>query len=156
MTHTVTKGPYPVDSYQLHRDSLYMARPLLGHPRIAYMHALLIPKLGVQVNCFIYHAPDAYDQYDYYIDIMSFAVSKQNWISRDYYLDIIVSNDKAAWVIDTEEYLHAVEGNLLTTDEAQYALNKTHETLNGLAENYYDLFAWLNSQGVDPSCLPQS
>lgn len=147
-THTVSGGPYPVDRYEQGDGWLYLARPYVDHPHIAYMEAYLLPRLGLQVNRWGHHPGSAYAWYDFYVDVMAFEVGEDCWTTRDFYLDVAVIEGKAAQIADTDEYLEALGVGLLTTDEASYALTHTHALLNGLAEHGYRLSDWLRAQGV--------
>jgi predicted RNA-binding protein associated with RNAse of E/G family len=67
---------------------------------------------------------------------------------RDFYLDILVVEGKAAHVLDTDEYLQGIQGGFLSSDEAQFALTRTHELINALAENGYSLESYLHKHGI--------
>lgn len=143
-THTVSRGDvYPVERYERGDDWLYFARPLMNHPHIAAMEAYLIPALGLQVNRWAHHPGSEYAWYDFYIDVMAFETGETLWTSRDFYLDVIVVEGRAAHITDTDEFLAAQAEGLITPEEAAYALETAHTLLNGLAECGYSLRAWL-------------
>ena len=100
-THTVSSGPYPVDRYEQRDGWLYLARPFVGHPHIASMEAYLLPALGLQVNRWGHHPGSEYAWYDFYVDVMAFEVGETCWTSRDLYLDVVVVESRAAYVVDT-------------------------------------------------------
>ena len=143
-THTVNKGDvYPVERFEQGEGWLYFARPLVAHPHIASMEALLLPALGLAVNRWGHHPGSEYAWYDFYIDVMAFGTGETLWTSRDFYLDVIVVEGRAAYITDTDEFLAAQAEGLLTQKEAAYALETTHTLLNGLAECGYSLRAYL-------------
>lgn len=151
-TSTVKAGCFKVDVYETTSDWLYLARPLIDHPYISYLKAFAIPPLGIQINKFFHHdvdIPKDYTFYDYYIDIGDVIEKKrEQWVFRDLYLDVVVADGKAAHILDTDDYLHAVEENLIGAKEAAFALETTHKLLNGLAEHHYSLEAWLKQKGI--------
>ena len=150
-THVVSKGmSLSVDRYEKGDGWLYMARPSVGHPHIAYMEAYLLPTLGIQVNRWQHHPGSEYAWYDFYVDVMTFETGERCWTSRDLYLDVVVVEGKAAYIADTDEFLEAQTEGLLTQAEAAYALNAAHNLLNGLAKCGYSLRAWLkNTVGLE-------
>lgn len=153
-TSTVKAGCFPVDCYELCEDWLYLARPTVDHPYISYLSAFAFPKLGVQINRFSYHhgvaIPEDYTFYDYYIDVGDVVEqTDEKWVLRDLYLDVVVVEGKAAHILDTDEYLQAVSEKLITPEEAHFALETTHNLINGLAENGYDLGLWLKQKNIN-------
>lgn len=147
-THRVAQGAFAVDRYEGGDGWLYLARPFIGHPHIAYMEAYLLPMLGLQVNRWGHHPGSTYDWYDFYIDVMAFDVQDTLWTSRDFYLDIVVVEGRGAHIADTDEFLAAQAGGLLTQAEASYALTAAHTLLNGLAKHGYSLHDYLETQGL--------
>ena len=107
------------------------------------MEAYLLPALGLQVNFWQHQPGSSYAWYDFYVDVMAFETGEVCWTSRDFYLDIVVVEGKAAYIADTDEFLEAQTEGLLTPKEAAYALNVAHNLLNGLAKYSYSLRAWL-------------
>ncbi len=89
------------------------------------------------------HAPKIARWYDFYVDVMMFDVQETCWTSRDLYLDVIVTEGKAARILDTDEFLGARAEGLLTAAEARFALTTAHTLLNGLGSCGYSLRAWL-------------
>jgi uncharacterized protein len=151
MTNTVKAGCYNVDVYEPTQQWLYMARKTVNHPYIAYMKAFLVPSLGLQINRWKLHEgdiPSDYSFYDYYIDVGVIEAKPLEWVLRDFYLDILVVEGKAAHVLDTDEYLQGIQEGFLSSGEAQFALTRTHELINALAENNYNLESYLQQQGI--------
>ena len=142
-THVIERGTFAVDRYEKGDGWLYMARPLVDHPHIAAMEAYLLPALGLQVNRWEHHPGSEYAWYDFYIDVMTFDVQETLWTSRDLYLDVIITEGKAARILDTDEFLGARAKGLLTAAEAEFALTTAHTLLNGLGSCGYSLRAWL-------------
>jgi uncharacterized protein len=151
-TSTVKAGCFPVDTYEVDDDWLYIARPLVDHPYISYLRAFVLPTLGVQINRFFHHdvvVPYDYTFFDYYIDVGDVVEQTgEKWMLRDLYLDVVVVNDKAAHILDTDEYLEAMAERLINPEDAAFALETTHTLINGLAENNYNLAAWLKQKGI--------
>jgi predicted RNA-binding protein associated with RNAse of E/G family len=151
-TNTVKMGCFLVDVYEADTQWLYMARKTVDHPYIAYIKAFLIPRLGLQINQWQLHqagVPPEYSFYDFYIDIGAIEVGRNEWVLRDFYLDVLVVEGKAAHILDTDEYLYAVKSGFLSHDEAHFALTRTHELINALAENGYSLESYFKSKGID-------
>lgn len=152
--HTEPKGVRPVDHYQLTGFGLYVARPFQSHPRIRYWEAHLIPELGLQVNVFHYH-PDCKASHDYYLDVMRIEQKGHQWCTEDYYLDLLVYQGSHARILDTDEYLHAVQDGTLSAENAEFALMTAHKTLNNLGAFGYDMDAWLASEGIELFWKPE-
>ena len=143
-THAVSKGDvYPVERFEQGEGWLYFTRPLVNHPHIASMEAVLLPALGLAVNRWGCHPGSEYAWYDFYVDVMAFGTGETLWTSRDFYLDVIVVEGQSAYITDTDEFLAAQTEGLLTQKEAAYALEATHALLNGLGECGYSLRAYL-------------
>jgi uncharacterized protein len=152
-TNTVKAGCFPVDSYEVCEDWLYIARPLVKHPYISYLRSFVIPGLAIQITRFSHHGvavPDDYTFFDYYVDIGDvIQKDSEQWVLRDLYLDVLVVKGKAAHVLDTDEYLEAVSEKLISTEEAHFALETTHNLINGLAQDQYNLEAYLKQKGIN-------
>ena len=137
------------EHFRLDDISLFWALPVDG-TNIKSMQAHVLPAVELQVVKFGWkeHMPEQ-DKIDYYIDIVSITErSPERWHVRDLYLDVTVLEGKRAEVLDTDEYLAAVQAGFLTQQEAAFALTKTHELLNVLAKHGYSLEAYLNAQGI--------
>ena len=137
------------EHFRLDETSLFFALPVDG-VAIDYLQAHVLPGIGFQVSKFNWrpHVSEG-DKIDYYIDIVEITEhSSERWHVRDFYLDIVVVEGKHAEVLDTDEYLAAVQAGFLTHKEAAFALTKTHALLNALAKHGYSLEAYLNAQGT--------
>jgi predicted RNA-binding protein associated with RNAse of E/G family len=151
MTSTVKAGCYKVDVYEVSEHWLYMARKTVDHPYIAYIKAFLVPSLGLQINRWQLHEDDIpreYSFYDYYVDVGVIEVKQHEWVLRDFYLDVLVVEGKAAHILDTDEYIQGVQEGFLSSDEAEFALTRTHELINALAENSYHLESYLHHHNL--------
>ena len=116
------------------------------HPEVLTMRGQVLPDLGLQVVRFEYRKPKrTHANFDYYVDVVRVSEQGDRWVVRDLYLDILVFEGKRAEIIDTDEYLAAVQENHLGAEEAAYALNTAHTLLNGLAKCGYSLRRWLKS-----------
>ena len=116
------------------------------HPESLAMRGQVLPDLGLQVVQFEYREPKRpHANFDYYVDVVRVSEQGDRWVVRDLYLDILVFEGKRAEIIDTDEYLAAVQENHLGAEEAAYALNTAHTLLNGLAQYGYSLRTWLKS-----------
>ena len=116
------------------------------HPESLAMRGQVLPDLGLQVVRFEYRKPKrTHANFDYYVDVVRVSERGKRWVVRDLYLDILVFEGKRAEIIDTDEYLAAVQENHLGAEEAAYALNTAHTLLNGLAQCGYSLRTWLKS-----------
>jgi predicted RNA-binding protein associated with RNAse of E/G family len=51
-------------------------------------------------------------------------------------------------VIDTDELLDARKADLVTAEEAEFALETTYAAVEGLASHGYDLAAWLAAKDI--------
>jgi uncharacterized protein len=150
-TNTVKAGCFKVDVFELSSQWLYMARRTVNHPHIAYVKAFLIPSLGLQINRWQLHegASNDYSFYDYYVDIGSIETNKNEWVLRDFYLDVLVVERQGAHILDTDEYLQGLQAKLLTPEEAYVALETTHHLINGLAKQHYNLESYLRDQDIN-------
>ena len=138
-----------LEHFQLDGTSLFFAFPVDG-TAINYNQVHVLPGLGFQVSRFGWQAHVLEkDKIDYYIDIVEIAEhSADRWHVRDFYLDITVVEGERAEVLDTDEYLAAVQAGFLTQQEAAFALTKTHELVNALATHDYSLETYLSAQGI--------
>jgi predicted RNA-binding protein associated with RNAse of E/G family len=125
------------------------------HPVLSSLEAHVLPEFGVRVVRFCRRnakADDyAYyvdDDYDYYVDIVSVTEQGERWVVRDLYLDVLVFNGVRAKILDTDEYLAARAEGHMDAPEADDALLKLHEFLDGLARNGHSLERYLETQGV--------
>lgn len=143
-----------VDEYRVEPFGLYMARPMIDHPRASYVESWLLPELGIRVTDWWWNPGCERDQ-DFYLDIATIERGTVRWSSLDLYLDIVVAAGRYAEVVDVDEFLMALRASLLDEATAQQAMTTTHTTLDGLARHDYDLTSWLAEKGVELSWRPR-
>ena len=119
------------------------------HPESLLMRGQVLPDLGLQVVRFEYREPKRpHANFDYYVDVVRVVEQGERWVVRDLYLDVLVFEGERAKIIDTDEYLAAIEEGHLNVEEAAFALITAHALLNGLAKHKYNLAAYLQAEGV--------
>ncbi|MFI7679007.1 DUF402 domain-containing protein [Actinophytocola sp. NPDC049390] len=142
MTNTDPKGfVRAVDRYRTTDVGLYMARPVDGHPDIAYFRAWLLPERGLRVSRWVPHPGKRLD-HDVYIDIVDIEPGPV-WRTVDLYLDILVFDHTSLRVDDTDEALEALRAGLLDGVTLQRAFERTFSAVEGIAAAGYDVEAWL-------------
>jgi len=147
-TNTDPKGfVRPVDEYREEPFGLYMAREVVGHPRIAYLESWLLPGLGLRANDF-WHHPGAERDNDLYLDVADIAVVDGVWRTVDHYLDIALWTGRKLEVLDADELSAALAAGLIDPDAAQRAMGTAFATVDALAAHRYDLAAWLGGRGI--------
>ena len=109
----------------------------------------VLPTPGVEISRFGYR--EAYrpeNPFDYYVDIVGVPEQGEFWTVRDFYLDVLVYDGERVKILDTDEYLAAIQEGHLTAEEAAHALTALHAFINGLARHGYNLDAHLQAEGV--------
>lgn len=144
--HTTNTGIRDVEVYREHAHGLFVARPFVAHPRIAYWEAHLLPELGVQLAR--YTLQGGRRDHDYYLDIADVTRDGDVWSVRDLYLDVVVWEGRRAEVLDTDELLAARAEGFIGEGEALAAVERAHAVLNGLSAHEYRVDAWLAEHGV--------
>lgn len=133
----------------VHKKGLFWGLAVEGL-NINYMQGHILPELGIQVARFGWKAhiiPS--DELDYYVDIIHLTEYGNGfWHYRDLYLDVAVFEAKTAEILDTDEYLAAIQADFFKKDEASLALEKTHELMNDLAKFSYSLEAYLEANDI--------
>lgn len=117
-------------------------------PKIGYRESHVLPRLGLKVSRLGYRNRAEREGFDYYVDIISVPEQGDLWTVRDLYLDVHVYDGERVKILDTDEYLAAVQEGHLTADEAAHALTALHAFVNGLAQHGYTLDAYLQAEGV--------
>lgn len=138
----------PVDEFHVAPFGLYMARPMVDHPRAHYVESWLLPELGIRVTDWHWKPGCARDQ-DFYVDIAEIHPDAEQWRSVDHYLDLVVHTGERAQVLDVDEFLTAVRADLLDGATAEAAMRTTYAVLDGLVAHDHDLSEWLRAQGVE-------
>lgn len=148
-THTLTQGSasatYPLEWVERTASGLHFGRAFRDHPQISSMECHVLPDLGLLINRYTGTDWMARTQYD--VDIASILPGETQWVTRDLYLDLVIHIDGKATILDTEEYLAAVEEHLLGAQEAAQALSALHRLVNGVLA-HGTLEAWLADEGV--------
>jgi len=148
-TNTDPKGfVRAVEEYRETAFGLYMARPVPGHPRIAYLESWLLPRLGVRANDFWHHPGEERDN-DLYLDIADVEVSGRVWRTVDHYLDVALWTGRKVEVLDTDELAAALGAGLIGEATAQRAMQVAFTVVDGLASHGYDLDSWLRRFGIE-------
>jgi uncharacterized protein len=148
MTNTDPKGVVRhVEGYRVEPFGLYMARPVVDHPRVTYVESWLLPEFGLRVSDWWWRPGEERDQ-DFYLDIAHITTGRTLWRSVDHYLDVVVRTGRDLEVLDTDELLAATDAGLLDAGAAQHALEITYRTVDGIAEHRHDVSAWLATRGV--------
>ncbi|WP_020577279.1 DUF402 domain-containing protein [Actinopolymorpha alba] len=136
-----------VDTWRVTDFGLYIARPVVDHPRIAWLQSWLLPDLDIRVTDFRGHpGQDRYE--DHYVDVLRVTIEGTAWRAVDHYLDILVRTGKDAVVVDSDEFVAAVRAGYLEPPDAEHALETTYRTFAGITANGYDVDAWLRSLGI--------
>lgn len=142
MTNTDNKGfVRAVDKYETTDFGLYMARPVVGHPDIAYFRTWLLPGHGLRVSRWVAH-PGMRLDHDVYIDIADIETGGV-WRMTDLYLDILVHDHTGLRVHDIDEALEAQEAGFLDRVTVQRAFERTFSAVEGITAAGYDVEAWL-------------
>ncbi|HEU5472216.1 MAG TPA: DUF402 domain-containing protein [Actinophytocola sp.] len=147
MTNTDPKGfVRPVDEYRLVEHGLFMARPVAGHPDLAYFQSWLLPGMGLRVNKWDRH-PGVPSDLDFYIDVVDIETGPA-WRTTDLYLDIVVRTGLDQRLLDADETLAALTAGLIDQDAAERAFRRAFRAVDGIAAARWDVDAWLAAQGV--------
>ncbi|WP_084467451.1 DUF402 domain-containing protein [Actinokineospora inagensis] len=148
MTNTDPKGFIrPVDEYRRTPHGLYMSRPVDGHPRIAHFESLLLPRAGLRVSKWR-GRPGVDLGHDFYIDVVDVTVAGGEWRTVDLYLDVLVRTRRDLRVEDSDELLAAFRAGLIDLATTQRAMERAHDTVDGIARTGYDVDAWLAGQDI--------
>lgn len=144
LTNTDPKGfVRAVDVYRLTDFGLYMARPVPGHPELAYFRSWLLPELGLRVSRWTGRAPL---DHDYYIDVVDIQPGDV-WRTKDLYLDILVRTGHDQRVLDSDELIAGVLAGHLDQGAAIRALEQTNTAVDGIARHGYHPDEWLTRSG---------
>jgi predicted RNA-binding protein associated with RNAse of E/G family len=125
---------------------LFMARPLAGHPKIAYFQSWLLPRLGLRVNRWGMH-PGAPVEHDFYVDVVDIETGPV-WRTTDLYLDITVRTGQDQQLLDADETLAALRAGLIDQAAAERAFQRAFRAVDGIAAAGRDVDAWLAGQGI--------
>jgi predicted RNA-binding protein associated with RNAse of E/G family len=127
---------------------LYVSRPVVARPNAWWIESWLLPELGVCLSDWRWRPGHERDQ-DMYVDIAALTREGRRIRMTDLYLDLVVRSGRGTEVVDVDEFVAAVAQGLLDPGTAEYALQRSHAVLDGLARHDHDHEAWLASLGVD-------
>jgi uncharacterized protein len=144
--HHSRGGVWPCQRVDLLPGGLHLGRVVSDNPALSFVDAYFLPALGLIANRFL--TLDGSPYLRWYIDVARITPGEDEWTALDLYLDVVIGLDGRVEVQDTDEYLAAVQGGLLSTEDAAHALTCCHALLNGLATHGSSLEAWLATQGV--------
>ncbi|MBN9741964.1 DUF402 domain-containing protein [Amycolatopsis sp. A1MSW2902] len=136
-----------VDEFREEPFGLYLARPAPGRAQFHYLESWLLPGLGLRITDFWFSPGHERDQ-DFYLDVVRVHRDGPRWVATDLYLDLVLKDKISVRVIDTDELLAAVAGNLLSQQDGEYALEVAYAAVEGLAAHGYDLAAWLSTKDM--------
>jgi uncharacterized protein len=147
-TNTDPKGfVRSVAEYRVEPFGLYLARDVVGHPRIAYLESWLLPEQGLRATDF-WMRPGHERHQDFYLDVVEVTVDGELWRTVDHYLDIVVRTGHDIEVLDIDELTCALVSGMIDAPTAERALRTTVRTVDGLSRHGYDLGAWLATQHI--------
>jgi uncharacterized protein len=148
MTNTDPKGfVREVDRYRIEPFGLYLARPVINHPRMRYLESWLLPDLNLRISDWHFHPGHERDQ-DFYIDVALVDQQPGSWRSVDLYLDIILRIGRGLDVLDSDELVAAIDSGLLDRATGKRALETAFHATNGLARHGYRLDRWLAERNI--------
>jgi len=79
MTNTDPKGfVREVEEYRVEPFGLYMARPVVGRAKVAYLESWLLPELGLRISDWHFQPGHERDQ-DFYLDIARIEPGPEVW-----------------------------------------------------------------------------
>ncbi|MCO1579886.1 MULTISPECIES: DUF402 domain-containing protein [unclassified Crossiella] len=148
MTNTDPKGfVRRVEEYRVEPFGLYLARPVVDHPKMTYLQSWLLPELGLRVSNWTFR-PERVRRHYLYLDIVDVERGPGVWRSVDHYLDIVVYPGERLEVLDTDELLAAVNAGLINTPTAERALQTVHHSVEGITRYDYLTEKWLAAEGI--------
>ena len=145
--------PRPLEHWHRTEFGLYVARPVVDHSRIAFLRAWLLPDLDLRITDFSAHEGKTRFE-DYYVDVVDVTVDGTSWRTVDHYLDILVRTGEDTTVVDTDEFLAAVQAGFLDLTTAERALETTYSAFAGITASGHDVNTWLRSVGITLSWPP--
>jgi len=136
-----------VAEYRLAPFGLYMSREIVARPSAHWIESWLLPDLGIVVSDWWWNPGHERDQ-DFYLDIALVERGEHVWRTTDLYLDVVVRTGRWSELLDVDEFVAAVRAGLVDEPTAEWALERSHAVLAGLAAHGHDLDAWLATHGV--------
>ena len=141
---------YTLDFAYPRAYGLFYAHQTEDNEHVTRVITQVVPMLNLQVTRFNWRDTDhPFGAYDYYIDIIGeVEQNKEVWTVRDLYLDVLVLEGKWAKVVDTEDYLQAVDAGHFLAGERELTLQRTHWLVNKLGEHGYSLNRFLAQHDI--------
>ena len=144
---------YSLETVQPRPYGLFYAHSVEDDKYVAHMACQVIPSLNLQITRFTWRTDDhPYGDYNYYIDIIGEVQQSKSgqgeWTLRDLYLDVLVYEGKKVKIIDTDDYLQAVEAGHFRPGERELTLERTHWLVNQLGEHGYSLERFLAQHDI--------
>ena len=162
--------PRQVDHYELITPELLYMRRGMDHPRFGYLQTYLLADVGLRANIY-HHRPEVAAQeataHVRYLDIVAIhREDPQHWEVRDLYLDLVARPKTAAVlptvaglaqtppatpahveVEDIDELLAATAADLITLEQADWALRTAMWAYSGISQCQDDIDSWLRQLG---------
>ncbi len=140
---------YDLETIQPRPYGLFYAHSLEDNEHITHMACQVLPSLYLQVSRYTWRTDERpYGDYDFYVDIIGEVERGEAWTVRDLYLDVLVFEEQWAKVVDTEDYLQAVEAGHFLPGERELTLGRTHWLVNQLGEHGYSLERFLAQHDI--------
>ena len=141
---------YDLETVQVRPYGLLYAHSTPDNRHVTRHISQVLPSLNLMVTRFNWRNTEhPYGKYDYYIDIIGeVKQSGEVWTLRDLYLDVLILEGKWVKVVDTEEYLQALDAGHFLPGERELALERTHWLINELSEHGYHLDAFLAAHQI--------
>ncbi|MGB3698906.1 MAG: DUF402 domain-containing protein [Gordonia sp. (in: high G+C Gram-positive bacteria)] len=150
MTNTDNKGfVRPVAEYRVTDYGLYMSRTA-DHAHFTHLESWLLPSLGLRAN--IFHFVEGYREGQrLYLDIGEFSGPDGDgrWHAVDWYLDLVDRRGEPLELIDIDEVFAAHAAGLLSTADAEDAVQIATATMTGAAR-VGGVQEWLDAQIGEP------
>ena len=139
---------YSLDTIEL-RSYGFLYAHSVENEYVARHTSQILPSLNLQVTRFNWYNEHPFGNYDYYVDILGEVEQEDEvWTMRDLYLDVLVFEGTRAKIIDTDEYLQAIDAGHFLSSERNLALKRTHWLVNGLGEHGYRLDSFLAQHDI--------
>lgn len=146
MFHSTSNQPYKLKHLEGREKYFYAARPFINHPKYSYWEAFLIPHLNLQLNKYYQHSGKYWC--DAYIDIATIKITKEKLIVTDLFIDICVSEQQRAYVLDFKDFDEALKQSLMSPELITTALTSFEYLMNSLAKHNYAVQSFLDAENI--------
>lgn len=137
---------YKLDILEAKENYYQVAKPWLNHAKYSYWEAYLIPHLNIQLNRYYQH--EGKHWCDAYIDIGTIEQGKDKLIFTDLFVDICVTENKSALVLDLSDFAAAIQENLLTQEQISITMKTLEQLMNSLAKHDYAVQRYLDAENI--------